>query len=124
MRRWLLAAWLLAATPAGAAVYVTEFGSFAAVKVDDTASTNSVGACDGRNAMVVLWDHAGTSTGNLQQSIDGGTTWTDVAGSTSSTDGDLQAIQYPVGLYRFELTDCSGDCTTTGTLIKWRCSAK
>lgn len=99
-----------------------QWGTMAAV-TSQAATADQVCGCEGSRAAVFLFDETAgggaTFTGNLQQSIDNGTTWTDVSGSGTSTDGTLVAVNAPVGCYRFELSACSS-CSVT---VKYRCAA-
>lgn len=68
---------------------------------------------------VVIFQYTGTGTVNakLENSIDDGTTWTDVTdGScTGCTSPTKFAVTAPVGNYRFNVTTCTS-CTYS---FKW-----
>lgn len=115
MRGWVLLGVLLAGT-AWAQPSEKERGSFTAITSATTSSESHV--CDGALKVTYLWKNAsGTFTGNIQQSIDNGTTWTDVSGSSTSTDAALIEVSVPNGRFRPELSACSG-CSV---VVTWKC---
>lgn len=117
MRGWLGLGVVLWATIAEATVFVADRGAFAALATQ-AASADSV-SCQGAARITFLYDtSSGTFTANIQQSIDNGANWTDVASSSSSTDLALVEIEHPNGLYRPELSACSS-CSVVTT---WRCA--
>lgn len=120
MRVILLLLSLVTPAWAGPTVLTTEWGTFDAVTTTTNASQR-VCVCDGRRAVVFMYDLTGSSfTANLQQSIDNGTNWTDVSGSSSSTDLAMIGINNPVGCYRFELSAASSASVT----MTYRCAAE
>jgi len=114
---WLLGIALLYAATVGATTLTTEFGTVLSCTnpncPNNAASTDDF-QVDGTNAVVVLYKAiAGSATLKLQQSIDNGTTYVDVAGSSQTVDlaGTVSAhfaIDKPVGRYRVFVTVCTG----------------
>lgn len=100
------------------ATYTNDFGTLETF-TGVAAGVNSVIA-DGSTAIMFVYSTAGATgaTIKLQQSIDGGTVWTDVALSSKTPTATVPtsvAISDPIGLYR-------GNCTahTDNTTVKWR----
>ena len=100
------------------AIYTTDFGTLETF-TSATTGSNSVVA-DGSTAILFVYSTAGATgaTIKLQQSIDSGTVWSDVALSSKSPTATVPvsvAISDPIGLYRAVCTS-----HTDNTTVKWR----
>ena len=94
--------------------FTQQAGDFTALSATG-ASAESVN-CDTAPAVNFLYTISGTGTVKMQQSIDDGDTWTDVASSSSSTDGAVIAVTDPIGNYRPNVTALSSGTIT----VSWR----
>jgi len=96
---------------AGAAMLNTATGTLASTQAIDGASANSV-RVDGADALYLEYDVvSGTATIKLQQKILNGTNYTDVSGSSQTTDSILK-IDNPAGEFQSVVSSCSS-CSVT-----------
>jgi len=81
-------------------------GSAGIVAVADSANQLDVGRRL-HSAVFCLILSAGTGTAEVQNSIDGGTIW-DTVNGTSTTATECFAVDNPVGLFKARATACTG----------------
>jgi len=97
--------------------------SVTAILADGLNSTEAI-ACESYTEgtfQIVHATHTDTSTWELQVSLDGGTNWDTIAGSSITTSGAAgsTAIHYdslPVGLIRLTVTEADANVASTLTL--------